>query len=395
LAMILVKAEDIPDVAEECGRKGIKRMVISTAGFSEYHPEKKALEERLMELCHQYEMRFIGPNCMAIANMENGLFLPFVTHRPSNWRKGPVSIISQSGNMAERFSTHLSFEKIGVCKFASVGNKLNVDEVDLLEYFLQDPQTEIVVLYLEGLSRADKFFKLASNCPKPIVAVKSNISLAGHEIARSHTKALASNDTIVDAAFKQAGIIRVDSLWEMLTCVKMLLLPPPNGNRVASLSSSGGTSVMVADECERKGFIMPPLSKDFYQWIENRGRAKIIHYTNPVDLGDTYDLATHYLGLEKLQELHEVDAIFYSMSYSAIVEEIFPSHMLEKLFAYCGRVNRHAKIPVILHADTEDMEGLVRLKKRMTVPLFESIPGAFKALRKVMDAQRAKTASHT
>jgi len=392
LAMILVKAEQVPLVAEECGQKGIKRLVISTAGFSEYRSEKKALENQLLEICQRYRIRFIGPNCMAVVNMQNGLFLPFTPKRKVDWQKGPVGIISQSGYWAMQSSQHLSYGKIGVSKVASIGNKLNVDEVDLLEYYLKDPQTKIIYLYLEGLSRAKDLIELACSAIKPIIIHKSNISYLSHGIARSHTSSLASDEKVVDAVFKQAGIIRVSSFEEMLNCVKVLLLPPLRGNRLVSIAQTGGASVIIADECQQNGFTLPPLPQTVYSWLQSKGRAKIITLTNPLDLGDIYDMDVFIETIEKLQGLSEIDGIFYNLAYSIGWEKSL-HRSYKELFDYCSQVNSRSRIPIIIRLNSEQPAAMFELNKRLSVPFFESISGAFKAMRKVLDARQAKPLS--
>lgn len=393
LALILVQAENIPLVAEECGQKGIKRLVISTAGFSEYRPERKTLENQLLEICQRYGIRIIGPNCMAVVNMENGLFLPFGPCRRVDWKSGPVGIISQSGGVAMATSMHLSYAKIGVSKVASVGNKLNVDEVDLLEYFLEDPQTEFVFLYLEGISRAKELFELAYRAKKPIIIHKSNILPLSHGIARSHSTALASDERVVDAAFKQAGIIRISSLEELLNCLRVLVLPNLKGNRLVSMSGSGGESVIIADEVQRNGFILPPLPMTFYSWLQGKGRAKVITLTNPLDLGDIYSREILIQALEKLKELSDIDCIFYNLGYFAAWEEVWSDQANQDLLDYCSQVNRNSRIPIIIRLSVGTPNEVFEFNKRFSGTYFESIPGTLKAMRQVLSAQQVKPVS--
>jgi acetate---CoA ligase (ADP-forming) len=385
LAMVLVKAQNVPRIAEECGERGIKRLIISTAGFSEFRDDKKEIEDRLLDICRRYGMRFIGPNCMAVINMENGLFLPFGIHNRLNWQKGPVGIVSQSGTISMHSGLDLSYEKIGVSKVASVGNKLNVDEVDLLEYFLKDPETEIVFLHLEGLSRARKLCELASSADKPIIILKSNISPQSHGIAKSHTTSLASDEKVVDAAFRQSGIIRVSNLEELVDCAKVLLLPRLKGNRIACLSNGGGTAVTVADEAHRNGFSLPPLPQSLYEWLESKGRAKIITLTNPVDLGDIYDMDALIRTIEKMQELPDIDGVFYDLIYSVEWFKQFP--YFQTFFDWCHQVILQAEKPVFLNISLDTKHGWPEVNKKLSFPFFRSISSAFRAMRQVMDAQ--------
>jgi acyl-CoA synthetase (NDP forming) len=390
LAMILVRAEVVPLVAEMCGQKGIKRLVISTGGFSEYRPERKELEENLLDICQKYGMRFIGPNCLAVINMENGLFLPFSPYQSAKWKKGPVSIISQSGGIATTLSQHLSYHKIGVSKVASIGNKLNVDEVDLLQFFLDDPETKIIYMYLEGLPRARELYEMGCAADKPILIHKSNTSASSHGIARSHTASLASDDTVVEAAFRQAGVIRVHSLEEAIDCIKMLGLPPLKGDRLACIACGGGASVMVTDEADRNGFTLPSYPQDFLDWLHENGRAKVITVTNPIDYGDLYELDLHIGALERMRKLPDIDAVFYDMNYNEEWEKVVLSGGFQKLFDYLSRANEGSDIPVIVRPNLADLETRDSVNKRITAPLFETIPGCFQAMKKIREARQAK-----
>lgn len=390
LAVILVNAEAVPDVAELCGRKGIKRLVISTGGFSEYLPERKELEAKLLAICRQYGMRFIGPNCLAVINMENGLFLPFSPNLMARWQRGPVGIISQSGGIATTLSQHLSYHKIGVGKVASIGNKLNVDEVDLLQYYLTDPETKIIYMYLEGLPRGRELFELCCAADKPILIHKSNVSAASNEIAHSHTASLANDDAAVEAALQQAGVIRVRSLEETLDCIKVLCLKPMKGNRLACMGCGGGPSVIVADDAHRNGFSLPPYPKHFLEWLKSKATAGVINPTNPLDYGDLYDLDLHIEALRKFQSLPDMDAVFYDMNYNIGWEKVVTGEAFARLFEYLSRVNHDARIPVFIRPSLAEPETWELVNKRIDAPLFGSIGGCFNAMRMIQDAWQAK-----
>ncbi len=386
MAVIVIQAKFVPEIVEECGRKGIRRIVILSAGFSEYRSNKSVIEERILKIRQQYDMRLIGPNCLGLVNMDNGLFLPFGKHFAEDWLKGPVGIISQSGNVSINYSEHLSFEKIGVSKVASIGNKLDVDEVDMLQFYLEDPETKIIFLYLEGFSRARDLISLAMSSKKPIIIQKSNQSSLSHEIAQSHTKALASNNKIVSGAFRQAGIIHVDNLDEMIHCVKVLLLPPLGGKRLVCIAATGGKAVMCADECERYGFDLPELSAGFLDWRRTLGRGEYINPTNPLDLGDIYDLETQIDVIRKLQDLEDVDGVFYVLPYSAWSDNL----NCEKVFDLCRYGGNDSVIPVLLYIDFESSKERCQFYERYTARCFNSISVTFKALKQVWDAQKSR-----
>jgi acyl-CoA synthetase (NDP forming) len=385
LAIILTRPEYVPGIAEECGQKGIKRLAISTAGFSEYSEEGVVLEKQLLETCKRYDIRFIGPNCLAVMNMENGLCLPFSIQNPIYWEKGPVGVISQSGTVALHYSKHLSYGKVGVGKVASIGNKLDVNEVDLLEYFLRDPQTEVIFIYLESFSRPRALLELAATGTKPIILQKSNISSLSQGVARSHTNAITGDDAVTEFALKEAGIIRVRDIYEAMNCVKAALLPPLKGNRLAVISPGGGTAVMGADEAHRSGFDLPTLPQPFFEWLESKGRAGIISLTNPMDLGDIYNMDVYVPAMEKILSLPEIDGIFLDIGYASEWAELIS---YTKLFEYCSRINDYSDKPVFLRANVAHPEALKEINESISAPYFESMPGAFNAIRKVMDARK-------
>ncbi len=387
LAVVLVPAKEVPKVAERCGQAGIKRMVIPSAGFSEFSDKYRVLEEELLSICRRFGIRFIGPNCYGIANLHNGLFLPFGPHRFSDWRKGPVGLISQSGNVALSYSQFLSHENIGVSKVASIGNKLNVDEVDLLQYYLEDQATQMVFLYLEGFSRGRAFYEMLCSAQKPIMIQKSNISSLSHGIAGSHTNALASDDKLVDAAFRQAGVIRIKSVEELVNCTKILCLPSLKGKRLACVASTGGKAIMAADECKRNGFSLSTLPQELLDWVRRKGKAGIINPTNPLDLGDIYDLGIHQEIIQRLLKIPNVDGIFYNMSYDRLWDGHFN---FQKLFDYCSRVNQDSEKPLIIRADPVAPAGLKDMTERISEHIFKTMPETFEAMKKVMDAREAK-----
>ena len=386
LALILVRAQDVVDVAEQCGKKGIRRVIISSAGFSESGSEKETLDKNLREICDNYGIRVVGPNCMGLANTDNGLCLPFTPEIPDLWQKGPLGIISQSGTVAVEYARRASVEKVGVSKMASIGNKFDLDEVDYLEYFLKDSETQIIFLYLESFSRGRKLLDLALSSDKPILLHKSNISELSRPLAQSHTNALAGNDEVAEFALRQAGIIRVRSLEETFNCIKVLLLPVLRGNRMAVLSPGGGIGVQAADACHDNGFELPSLPNYLKEWIKAQGRSGVISPTNPIDLGDIYDPNTYQLLFDKLIKAEEIDGIYYDIGYTPM-----PNWMDQhiEVFRYLNKVNAFSSKPVFVRMPVFDYHpGLSRLLEQVDIPFFQSQPGAFEAMRKVREAKK-------
>jgi acetyltransferase len=287
LAYCLIPAKFVPDMVERCGRFGIKRMAIPTGGFSEYSEEGRVLAQRTLENARKHGVRFVGPNGVTVANTDNGLCLPFVPLFKAP--KGEMSIISQSGGVSLMMLNFLLDEHVGLAKFASIGNKLDLDEVDFLRYFGEDPQTRIICLYLESMSRGRDFIEAARNIDKPVIVYKSNTTSAGKKAAMSHTAAISNDEDIIDAAFEDAGIIRIDNFLDFLEVAKAFQLPPMKGKRIMVMSPAGGFSVITADLCEKAELQFADMGQEFYDGLKKFSNAGVIKFSNPLDMGDIYD----------------------------------------------------------------------------------------------------------
>ena len=260
LAVLLTPATTIPGLLDECGEKGIRHVIIESGGFSELGEEGLPLEKACLETAERHGIRFIGPNGIGVTNLDHVLALPFM---PLNrdLSLGPVSILAQSGGVGLSYIGFLAEEDIGINKFVSMGNKLNVDENDLLSYLIDDEGTRIILTYLEGFTDGRRFIELASGSRKPILVHKSNRFKASASIAHSHTAALFTDDQLVDNALEQANCVRVNTMDDAMDYVKILTLPSLKGNRLAVVSRSGGHAVIAADACAHYGFELPPFPK--------------------------------------------------------------------------------------------------------------------------------------
>jgi acetyl coenzyme A synthetase (ADP forming)-like protein len=262
VAVITVPAAAVLDVARECAQKHVKGLVIISAGFAETGEQGRVAERRLAELTRRHGMRLVGPNCMGIVNTApdvgmNATFAPFTP------RAGRVAFSSQSGALGIELLAQASRIGLGVSSFVSIGNKADVSSNDLLQHWEDDPGTDVILLYLESFGNPRKFARLARRISrsKPIVAVKSGRSTAGTRAASSHTAALATPDVAVDALFRQAGVIRVDTMEQLFDTAQVLVNQPlPPGRRVAIVSNGGGPGILAADACEGAGLEVPELS---------------------------------------------------------------------------------------------------------------------------------------
>jgi acetyltransferase len=336
LAVILVPVGEVLPAIEDCGRAGVRAVVISTGGFSEYEEDRAGLEQEALTLARRHGFRIIGPNCIGVIHLPSGLCVPFPPQRRADYPAGDVSLVSQSGGVMLHLAARLAEERLGVRTLVSEGNKLDVDEADLVPVLAADPGTRVVTLYLESITRGRALAEAASRCEKPVIALKANTAPESAGIARSHTAALANDDRVVDAAFRQAGVVRVQSIEELLVAAKAFRLPPLRGDRVVVACMSGGISVVAADACARYGLRLPELPPGLLDDVEGRGRGRVIHLGNPMDLGDIHDASLMLLALERGLGLPEVDGAAFCMPPAASAAQLLGG--LEALAMMVGKV---------------------------------------------------------
>ncbi len=285
LAYIVVRQEFVVDVARQCAQAGVRGIVVISAGFSETGEHGAKLEAELLGIVRDSGMRMVGPNCMGLLNTApsvqlNGTFAP-VYPPPGN-----VAMSSQSGALGIAILDYATRNNIGISQFVSVGNKADVSGNDLILSWEDDPQTDVITLYLESFGNPKKFSRIARRIGrrKPIIAVKSGRSESGSRAASSHTGALASSDVAVQALFRQAGVIRVDTIEELFAAANLLARQPiPAGERVGIVTNAGGPGILAADALEANGLTLPELSGPLQEQIGARLPAEA-STRNPVDL---------------------------------------------------------------------------------------------------------------
>lgn len=377
LAVILTPAATVPKVLESCGQKGIRFAVIQSGGFRELGKEGEGLEAEITAIASKYGMRFIGPNCLGILSPLTGLAAVFMPVK-DYWRHGGVSIAAQSGGVGVTYLYGLARENIGLSRFASIGNKLNVDECDLLKMFEADDETRIIVFYLEDFVRGREFFEALRRCKKPVLIHKANRTSLSKGIAFSHTAALATDDRVVDAAIKQANAIRVRSMHEMMSRIKALMLPRPKGNRLAVIARSGGHAVIAADAAEDAGFELPPYPDEFLASVPGSFEHEVIRRGNPLDLGDLYDFEAYARILEAVVTLQDFDAVLMVHEYFAQIE----GEESRRLIPAAAELSKRFDKPIVLVLVTDEREQ-AQIKRLYDYPFFTSIEEALMALGEV------------
>jgi len=286
LAMIATPAKVVPGVMEECGKAKVKGAIIVSAGFKETGPAGKALEDQVGAIAKKYGIRVIGPNCIGILRPRINLNATFLNKMP---KPGNIAFLSQSGALGSAILDWAIHENIGFSNFVSVGSMIDVDFGDLIDYFGSDPKTKSILMYVEGITEARKFMSAARHFArtKPIIVVKSGKFEASAKAAASHTGSLSGSDDIYDAAFKRAGIVRVNEIADLFNAAEVLGTQPlPKGNRVAIITNAGGPGVMASDALIGFGGQLAKLSK---KSIDNLNAVLPTFWShgNPIDvLGD-------------------------------------------------------------------------------------------------------------
>jgi acetyltransferase len=285
LAIVIVPAEAVPDVMEEIGERGIKHTIIETAGFAETGESGRALQEKVKGIAAQYGMRVIGPNCVGVINTENGF--ASVELIKEALTPGPVSIIAQSGVFGNILLDHLPQYGLFISKAVTLGNRIDVDESEVLDYLNHDRLTRVIMIYLEGVANGPRFMKSLAEVTrhKPVVILKSGRTQPGKQATVSHTGSLSGQDHIYEAVFAQTGAIRAKSFTQLIDLARVFSTQPfAKGNRLGIITTSGSLGALATDVAVSSGLAVPPLSP----FTVNQAR-KIspdwMNVRNPLDLG--------------------------------------------------------------------------------------------------------------
>jgi len=365
LAVIIIPARFVPQAVQECGEAGVKGAVIITGGFSEAGPEGEALQQQVVEAAQKYGVRIIGPNCQGVNNPHH----PLCASWPLLTFQGKIALISQSGTVGAAMMDRLSEDKLGTSSFISMGNRADVDEADLIAYFSQDPNTEVIAAYIEGIKRPEKFIEAVEQLKKPLVVLKSGRTPKGKVAAESHTKALAGADAIYEALFSKYNICRAYTADEFYDYAKALAyLKPPKGNRILFITTSGGAAILGTDQAEQEGLDVSPLPEAAIEAIAPLIPAHAIK-ANPIDL--TGDATAQMFG----------DVIAVTRKYYDTLGVIFG----DPVEGASNVVTSDANELIIFYggADVERHESeLMHLKG---IPVFPTPERGIKALAKVLD----------
>lgn len=375
LAMIVVPKELVLNVAEECGKKGVKGLVVISAGFKEIGGKGIENEKKLLKIVKKYGMRLIGPNCMGVINTHPEYRMN-ATFAPSLPLQGKVSFISQSGALGVIILNLAETLNIGLSKFASMGNKADVSGNDLLEDFENDPNTELILMYLESFGNPRKFTKIVRRLAKkkPLIAVKAGRTTQGAKAASSHTGALASLDVATDALFEQCGVIRVTSIEELFDyAVAFSSQPLPKGNKITIVTNAGGPGILATDGCVSLGLEM----SKFNEKTKNILKEKLpeeASVENPIDLLAEADAEMFDFVLNEVLANKNVDGVITIFVPPIMIDPTEVALSISKVSQKYGK-------PVLgCFMGREDVLSNVRSLKARSVPAYLFPESAVKAM---------------
>jgi len=313
LAIILVGNEYVLQVVKDCVEKGVKGIIIETAGFAETGVEKYIkIQNEIEKIAKNSQVRIIGPNCIGVTDFNNQFSSADMDF--DQVIKGKIAVIAQSGVLGNIFIDWANDKGIGFSKTITIGNKVDVDEVDLLDYLNKDPETKIITLYLEGTNRGTEFIKTLKNMEKPVLILKNGKSEIGSKAVNSHTGSMAGNDKIYEAVIKQnPRIFRVNNFYEMFNIAHVFATQPlPTGKNIAIITGSGSLGAVACDEIEEQGLNLANLSDSTISviksvipnWVSIRGT---------IDLGPSI-FQTFVPTVEAIFKDRNVDSILYIFS---------------------------------------------------------------------------------
>jgi acetate---CoA ligase (ADP-forming) len=346
LAIICVPGEHVFAAAESALRSGVRALCVISAGFAETSSEGLERQEQLLALVRAHGARMIGPNCLGVASTARRLNATFARRA---FPPGRVAFSSQSGALGLALLEQADARGLGLSAFASIGNKADVSSNDLLEYWEDDPETDVVLLYLESFGNPRKFGRVAARVArtKPILAMRSGTSSAGARAAASHTAALAGSDAVVDALFRQAGVLRASTLQELLeTAVLLTALPAPAGNRVAVLTNAGGLGILCADACDAQNLSLPELAAETLLALSEVTPPEA-SLSNPIDLLGSANAALYERVLPLILADPNVDAVI-ALFVPPVVEN---AHAVEEVLARYAKSSEKPLLSVVLSAD--------------------------------------------
>ena len=370
VVIVTVDLKFVPDLLVECGKKNIHNMVIISGGGKELGGERAAIEKRVQDLSRELKVRIIGPNCIGIFNGENRLDCAFQGHlRMLRPKQGNVSFLSQSGTVGIAFME--TSDAFGLSKMISYGNRSDVDEADMIHYLAQDPSTNVIGLYVEGLGDGRKFMNSAKNVikqyQKPIVVFKNGRSTKGAKQAASHTGSLGGSFAVISGAFEQTGIISVDSYEELTSALKALTWQPvPKGNKIAMVTNGAGPIIAAIDNFERLNLELAQLSDQTMKSFKEHYPATYV-IGNPCDITGSASADDYRFAIQAFLDDPNIDIV---MPWFVFQDD----PLEEKIVDILADFQKQKKKPILIGAMGGPFTEKISKKiEEFNIPVYQSV----------------------
>jgi acetyl coenzyme A synthetase (ADP forming)-like protein len=383
LVVIIIPAKFVPELMQQCAKVGAKSVIIITAGFKEVGEEGRKLEKQVLQIARQAGIRIIGPNCLGIIAPANKVNASFGGDLPV---EGVIGYLSQSGALLAAILDMANANDIGFSKLVSIGNKTDVDELDLIKALGEDKDTKVIAGYLESITDGNVFVNQAERIShdKPILLMKSGGTQAGAQAASSHTGSLAGSETAYECVFERAGIIRCNSIKEQFDYAQAFADQPlPAGPKVAVITNAGGPGIMAADAIERIGLSFAKLTNDTIKKLASK-LPPAANFNNPVDvLGDA--LADRYeFALNVVLENPNVDIALVLLTPQAMTESAATAEAL----VAC---RRHNKPILACFMGAEKVQDGVMVLRQGKIPQYDAPESAVATIKAMADYVRWRT----
>ncbi|OGO12329.1 MAG: acyl-CoA synthetase [Chloroflexi bacterium RBG_16_47_49] len=361
LAVIVIPYPHVPDALRLCGQKGIPSAIVISAGFREAGQAGLERELELVEICHEYNLRLIGPNCLGVIDSFTPLNASFAAGTPPS---GPMAFMSQSGALGTAVLDIALAGRLGLSKFVSLGNKADVSEIDLLQDWVKDDHSKVILIYSEGMPSGQEFIRVAREVTrvKPVVAIKSGVTQSGSRAVSSHTGSLAGSEQAYQAAFLQAGILRAESMESLFDMALALGYQPAlKGDRIAIITNAGGPGILATDALERSGLSLARFELEtiysLEQYLPDSASA-----ANPVDLLGDARADRYRFALERVSNDPNVDGILVLLTPQAMTEIDLTAKII-------GSLSHHIDIPIL-----GCFMGEARIQNGINILIADGIP---------------------
>ncbi len=384
LAVIAIPGKLVLDTLETCGKKGVGSAIVISAGFRETGHEGLMAERKITDISKRYGIRILGPNCLGVIDTKTPMNATFAAGMP---RRGSIAFMSQSGALCASILDIALTEDVGFSHFVSLGNKADLNEIDFLEAWREDPETRVVMAYLEDIRDGSRFLEVARGLTKckPIIAIKSGVTSGGSRAVSSHTGALAGSERAYEAAFKQAGVLRANSVDELFDfAIALARQPLPRGDKVAVVTNAGGPGIMATDAIERAGLMLASFSKETVDQLRLVLPAAA-NCLNPVDvLGDaTLDRFRSALNL-----------VLADQNVNGLIVMLAPTFTtkVEEFAQIVGEAAEQSSIPILACFMGEaSIRGAAKILTRHQVPNYVIPERAVTALKAMVGSAAGRS----